>query len=307
MHEAALRSLLAVAARQDAVVTRRDLERAGATPADARALVRRGEWSPLLRGSLLVRPERTGTRLLRSWARSAALTVPGAVVGLGTAAALHGLVDAAEPTPVHVLVPPHLRKRGRVQLHVHHDVLDLDEVLDLRGIPVTSVIRTLVDLVPRLPRGDALALLDAALAGREVDRGDLVRARHLTSGRRGCRAVEDLWLLADGRSESALESRARLDCVDGGLPPDDLQVVVRDDQGRPVARGDIVFRRRRRPERGLLVLEADGRRFHDAPEALFHDRHRANALVALGHDVIRCTWADTCTPGRVAAMVRAAL
>jgi len=302
-----LRSLLGAAARQDAVVTRGDLERAGATPADARTLVRRGDWSPLLRGALLVRPARTGTHLLRSWARSAALTVPGAVVGFGTAAALHGLAEPLEPTPVHVLVPPGLRKRGRAELAVQHGLLAPEEVVDLRGIPVTSVLRTLVDVVPSLPRGDGLALLDASLAHREVDRDDLLRARELTSGRRGCRGVEDLWLLADGRSESALESRARLDCVDGGVPPDDLQVVVQDDQGRPVARGDIVFRHRRRPGRGLLVLEADGRRFHDAPEALLHDRHRANALVALGHDVVRCTWADTCTPGQVAAMVRAAL
>jgi len=302
-----LRSLLGVAARQDAVVTRGDLGRAGATPADARTLVRRGDWSPLLRGALLVRPTRTGTHLLRSWARSAALTVPGAVVGMGTAAALHGLAEPVEPTPVHVLVPPGLRKRGRAQLAVHHDVLVPGDVVDLRGLPVTSVLRTLVDLVPRLPRGDALGLLDASLAARAADRDDLLRARALASGRRGCRGVDDLRALADGRSESALESRARLDCVDGGVPPDDLQVVVRDDQGRPVARGDIVVRRRHRPGRGLLVLEADGRRFHEAPEALLHDRHRANALVALGHDVIRCTWADTCTPGRVAAMVRAAL
>ncbi|WP_299038860.1 type IV toxin-antitoxin system AbiEi family antitoxin domain-containing protein [uncultured Pseudokineococcus sp.] len=302
-----LRSMLAVAARQDAVVTVRDLEHAGASRSDARSLVRRGEWSPLLRGAWLVRPERVGARLLRSWARSAALTVPGAVVSHGTAAALHGLADVGEPAPLHVLVPPELRKRPRADLVVHHDVLHADEGVDLRGIPATSVLRTLVDLVPRLPRGDALALLDAALAQREVDRQGLVRARDLTRGRRGCRAVDDLWLLADGRAESPLESRARLDCVDGGVPPDDLQVLVQDGAGRIVARADIVFRRRRRPGRGLLVLEADGRRFHDAPEALLHDRHRANALVALGHDVIRCTWADTCTPGRVAAMVSAAL
>ena len=307
MDDASLRSLPAVAARQDAVVTRADLARAGATPSDAPTLVRRGDWSPLLRGSWLVRPERVGPRLLRSWARSAGLTVPGAVLSHGTAAALHGLVDPDAPTPLHVLVPPGLRERHREDLVDHHDVLAHDQVVGVRGLPTTSALRTLVDLAPRLPRGDALALLDAALARGEVDHRDLALARVMVSGRRGCRAVDDLWLLADGRAESPLESRARLDCVDGGVPPDDLQVVVQDGAGRVVARADIVFRRRRRPGRGLLVLEADGRRFHDAPEALLHDRHRANTLVALGHDVIRCTWADTCTPGRVAAMVRAAL
>ncbi|MEJ5912833.1 hypothetical protein [Pseudokineococcus sp. 1T1Z-3] len=57
----------------------------------------------------------------------------------------------------------------------------------------------------------------------------------------------------------------------------------------------------------MLLLEADGRQFHDPLTALYRDRERANALVGLGHDVVRCTWADTCVPGRVAAIVRAAL
>jgi very-short-patch-repair endonuclease len=55
-----------------------------------------------------------------------------------------------------------------------------------------------------------------------------------------------------------------------------------------------------------LVLEADGREVHSTPDALYRDRWRANALVALGHDVIRCTWADTLDPDRVPAMVRSA-
>ncbi|MEJ5946329.1 hypothetical protein WDZ17_13610 [Pseudokineococcus basanitobsidens] len=221
--------------------------------------------------------------------------------------ALHGWDVPADDVVVQVLVPPTLRKRSREHLEVHHDRLLAGDVVDLRGIPTTSVVRTLADLVPRLPRGDALALLDAALASGRATVGDLGAARALASGRRGCRLVDDLWGLADARAESALESRARLDCVDGGVPPDDLQVLVREGAGRPVARADIIFRRRRRPQRGLLVLEADGRAFHDTPEALFRDRERANALVALGHDVVRCTWADTCTPGRVAALVSAAL
>lgn len=307
MDDAALRLLLAVAARQDAVVTSADLLAVGAGHGDARRLVRCGGWRPLLRGSFLVQPERQGPRLLRSWARAATLTVPGATAAHETAAALHGLVDPTAPTPVHVVVPASRRKRSREDLVVSHDALDDGDVVRVRGVPTTSVVRTLVDLAPRLPRGDALALLDAGLASGAASPADLAVAEVRCRGRRGCRAVADLWSLADGRAESPLESRARLDCVDGGVPPDDLQVLVRDDDGRAVARGDIVFRRRKRPGRGLLLLEADGRRYHDAPAAVLHDRHRANALLALGHDVIRCTWADTCAPGRVAAMVRAAL
>ncbi|MEJ5912832.1 hypothetical protein [Pseudokineococcus sp. 1T1Z-3] len=197
-----MRRLLDAAARQDAVVTTLDLDRAGARRGQVRTLVRCGTWVPLLRGTFLVMPDRTGNRLLRSWARAATLTVPDAVAGFGTAVALHGLDVPAEPVPVQVLVPPPLRRRGRDHLEVHHDLLTPGDVVDLRGLPTTTVARTLVDEVPRRPRGDALALLDAALASGQVTQDDLARARALTAGRRGCRAVEDLWLLADGRAES---------------------------------------------------------------------------------------------------------
>ncbi len=67
------------------------------------------------------------------------------------------------------------------------------------------------------------------------------------------------------------------------------------------------FRSRSRPGPGCLVLEADGQAVHGTPEALYPDRWRADAIVALGHDVIRCTWADALDPHRVPAVVRAAL
>ncbi|MEJ5946242.1 hypothetical protein WDZ17_13165 [Pseudokineococcus basanitobsidens] len=177
-------------------------------------------------------------------------------------------------------------------------------VVDLGGLLVTCRARTAADLVLHLDRPDALAVLDALL--RSGTSEELALARALCAGRPGARGVMDLFDLVDARAETPLESRARLRCHEGGVPPDDLQVDVRDEHGVLLARADMVFRRRSsRP--GLLLLEADGEEPHSSPDAVYRDRWRTNALVALGHDVVRCTWRDTLSRGAVPAMVCAAL
>ncbi|SDQ10161.1 type IV toxin-antitoxin system AbiEi family antitoxin domain-containing protein [Quadrisphaera sp. DSM 44207] len=222
--------LLARAARQDAVLTWRDVAAAGASRALVRRHLRAGAWEPLLRGTHLVDPTRTGHLLQRSWARSAVAAVPGAVVGLGSAAALHDIAGVPRTGLVDVVVGGSVVAGSR-RLAVHRLQLAAQDVVDAGGIPVTSAVRTLADLVPRLPRPDALAVLDSALRSGCVDVGGLAEAAHRAAGRRGCRAVQDLWGLADARAESPLESRARLRCVDAGLPPDELQLPVRDEHG----------------------------------------------------------------------------
>lgn len=249
------------------MLRRRDVVAAGAPTTLLRTMVRRGDRQPLLRGSVVVDPWRGEAGMRRSWARSAVLTVDGAVVGLGTAAALHGLAGAPRGPRVHVVVPRAVSPGGR-PLVVHQYRLRADHVVHDGGIPLTSAERPLADLVPTRDRLDALAVLDSYL-------------------RRG------------GRREG-------LRRVEGGVPPDDLQHEIRDEHGHLLARADMIFRRRRRRP-GLLVLEADGQDPHGGPEARHRDRWRANALVALGHDVIRCTWRDTLSRWAIPTMVRAAL
>lgn len=299
-----LAGLLVRARDQDGVLTRSDLLRARTPPSRARALVRSGSWEPLLRGSYLVEPWREGSALQRAWARSAVLTVRGSVLALGTASRLHGWEGAPRSGAVEVVVDRHVDP-GRRRLAAHALALGAGDVVDLGGLPVTSPVRTLADLVPRLERLDAIALLDSALRSGTTDAAGLAAARRAVVRRPGCRHVDDLWALANGRAETPLESRARLRCLDDGLVPVALQHEVRDERGRLLARADLAFDRGR--GRPPLLLEADGRGPHDSPEALYRDRWRANALVALGHPVVRCTWADTCSRLAVPTMVRAAL
>ncbi|MEJ5912917.1 hypothetical protein [Pseudokineococcus sp. 1T1Z-3] len=303
-HLEALRRLTDVAARQDGVLCRADVLRAGASGQLPRTMVARGEWLPLLRGTVLAEPWRTGVALQRSWARGASLLLPGAVVAERTAAVLHGLPTGPRDGRVHVASGREVQVGSR-PLAVHRWDVPPEHLVDLSGLTVTSRVRTTADLSLALDRPDALALLDAL--ARSDGAEALAEARALAAGRRGSPAVADLWGLADARAETPLESRARLRCIDGGLAPDDLQVEVVDDDGELLARSDMVFRHRRPSRPGLLLLEADGQEPHSAPEPLFRDRSRQNRLVALGHDVVRCTWRDTLSRGAVPAMVRAAL
>jgi very-short-patch-repair endonuclease len=65
---------------------------------------------------------------------------------------------------------------------------------------------------------------------------------------------------------------------------------------------DVIFRRLR------LVIEVDGRKFHNDPEVFESDRHRQNLLVLHGWRVLRVTWTMIQhEPDRVILMVREAM
>lgn len=157
----------------------------------------------------------------------------------------------------------------------------------------------LAQAVCELDREHAVAVLDSAVQRRVVDADDLATVRRLVRGRRGSRRTVDWWALVDGRAQSPLETWARLQCGDAGVPPHDLQVPVRDRDGRVIARGDMGWWL---PAGGLLVAEIDGAGPHGAPDALFRDRQRQNAVVATGTLMLRFTAADL-RAGRVAASV----
>lgn len=118
-------------------------------------------------------------------------------------------------------------------------------------------------------------------------------------GRRGCADVREWWLMADGRAQSPLETRIRLVCVDGGLPPDELQHRFTDRGGRTVAVVDFWW------EGARLIGEADGLGPHSTPQALARDRERQNELQMLYPDVqiLRFTWEDLRRPAYILAMV----
>ncbi|ONH28396.1 hypothetical protein [Pseudofrankia asymbiotica] len=261
---------------------------------------------------------------------AALATHPDAIVCGITAARLLGfgsVVDAADDEPVHLLVPDRGSRRSArgVVLKPRRGALSPDDIVVMSDIPMTSPALTLADLVLAADtREDAVSLMDAALRSGTLT--DVTLARAASAWRPGCRRVGAWWALADGRSESVLETLTRLLLVDHDLAPEELQYLVRDDDNRFVARVDLAYPSDR------VAVEADGARFHGHatrvrssgsipprsgtaqgsvphdPEPLFRDRRRQNALTRLGWKIVRVTWADvTDRPPEVVHDVQGAL
>ncbi|CAA0131057.1 Uncharacterised protein [Mycolicibacterium vanbaalenii] len=203
-------------------------------------------------------------------------------VCLATAAALFGF-DTEEPADLHVLDPPGCALRSADGLVVHRR--DGAPLVMRDGRRATSPAWTAVEVARSLRRPRALATLDAALRSGTCTLPGLWRAAVEQKGRRGIVAVRDLLPLADARSESPMESEARLVMLDGGLPIPELQVEIVDGNGE-LRRLDFAW-----PEFGVAA-EYDGVAWHSGPEAMKRDRRRYNALHDAGWSVVPIVFED---------------
>jgi len=214
-----------------------------------------------------------------------------AVVVVDAAARLHGLAGARERPTVALAVPRGCERRQRAGIALHFWDMPASDVVEVDGIPVTSLVRTVADCARLLPRFEAVALVDSAL-----HQGLLVPARFdqvaaIMARRPGCPAGRRVLRDARTGAQSPLETRVRLRASDGGFPPDRLQVPVHDPEGRLIAVADAGYRL---PGGGWLYVEADGRSVHELPEAVLHDRRRQNGILSQADSfLVRVTWADT--------------
>ena len=292
-----------IAARQDGVVTAAQCRTHGLRPVDVAILCRSRRWLRLARGVYLV--DATGPPGRRAVIRAAVLSFgPNAVAVLGTAAELYGIGGLFRRDEVHISLPGPLARPRRILdqcVRPHQLVLRPADVTEVDGIPVTTPLRTVADLVLQLDRYTAVSVLDSSLNRELLDDEDLDSLPALMAGRRGAVASRPWLLEADGRAESPLESRSRLRCVDGNVAPDELQYPVRDRAGRLLGFGDLTWTWAR------LVAEADGAEPHSQPEAVYRDRRRQNDFANAGFTVVRFTWQDTLAPDYIPHVIRAAL
>ncbi|MFF0719120.1 type IV toxin-antitoxin system AbiEi family antitoxin domain-containing protein [Micromonospora sp. NPDC003816] len=287
------------------VVTVEQALSAGFTRGQIRHLVRSGRWVRLARGRFTPSTEPDPLALRRARIRAAVDSLgPEAVAVLGTAAEMHGIAGLRAASEIHVSVPvqcPRPQRRTDPEIVVHQLTLGSEDVEVLAGVPVTTAVRTVADVILRADRYPAVCVLDSALNKRLLTEADLASIPALIAGRRGAVAARRHLAETDGRAQSPLETRARLRCVDGGVPPDVLQVEVRDEDGWLLGVGDLGWRRAR------LIAEADGRGPHDGPQAIYADRMRQNRLVNAGWRILRFTWSDTLHPDYIPQTVKQAL
>lgn len=182
------------------------------TRAELRARIDRGQWVRVFQG-VYRKAVTPPSPELRVEAARLSMGLAALAAAYATAAELHGFAVLADQ-PTHVLG---VRASRCNRLVVHRDRVDPAELELIRGTVVTKAIRTAADLARTLPRMDALATLDAAL-GSGISRGAIADEIGKHTGRRGRRQAAELIELADGRAESPMESRARLRCIDAGLP-----------------------------------------------------------------------------------------
>ncbi|MFI6821246.1 hypothetical protein ACIBJE_09850 [Micromonospora sp. NPDC050187] len=223
---------------------------------------------------------------------------------LDTAAELHGIAGLRRTAIVHVSVPVHRprpQRRADPFVAVHQLTTSPGDLTVVDGVRCTTAQRTLADVILRVGRYPAVCVLDSALFRGLVSPTELPAIGRALHGRRGAVAARGYLGEADGRAQSPLETRTRLRCVDGRVPPDTLQLEVRDGDGHLLGVGDLGWRRPR------VLAEADGRGPHSLPEAVLADRRRQNRLVNAGWAVLRFTWQDTLDPRYIPHTIRRAL
>jgi hypothetical protein len=174
---------------------------------------------------------------------------------------------------------------GRAGLLAAGDVMVVD------GVRVTSPERTAADLGRRLERGAALAALDAFLRLGLLTPASLSDEVVRWRRQRGVVQLRELVKLADGRSESPMESRTRLRLIDAGFPRPVPQWWVTGEGGRPRYRLDLAW-----PDLKVAV-EYDGEDHH-GPRQLARDEARRRWLRGQGWVVLVVRRADILGAGR---------
>jgi acetolactate synthase regulatory subunit len=221
---------------------------------------------------------------------------PEAVFAGKTAAWLHGL-DVSPCDPVTAIVPRACGVSARAGVTILRRALDAGDVVDRRGMRVTSIARTLADLASELSQVEAVVVADMALHARLLNLDQLwewATARP----RRGVARLRRLAELAEPASESRMETRLRMLLVGAGLPRPEAQVDLHDERGRFVGRADLFYRAAR------LAIEYDGGTHR---HSLVEDDRRQNLMLQAGIALLRFTAPDLRRPAAVVAQVGSAL
>jgi AbiEi antitoxin C-terminal domain len=273
-----------VAERQYGVVSRRQLLELGLSERQISVRTASGNLHPLFRGTFAV-----GHRVVGRHGRMLAAVLAcgdGTVVSHGSAAELHGLWDK-RPAPVDVIAP---RRGGRKISGIRwHNVLrpTSNEVEIRRGVPCTTVSRTLVDMAGRTGLTSLRRLVEQAAVLRllDVPEVDGVLGRGRRRGAPNLRTVLDLWRTEDEWKpllRSPLEARLLPALIAAGVPRPECNVKLRI-EGRWIE-VDLLWRDQR------LAIETDGEETHGTRSAFQSDRRRDQRLLAAGYRVGRVTW-----------------
>ena len=251
----------------------------GLTEAALRHRVARGELTRLFPGvyaSVLDarRPE-------CQW-EAALLSVPGEAFLFGTtAAALHKFRPESNAV-VHVAVPDRRDLRRLPNRVLHRPcVLSASDLTLRRGLPVTTVERTLVDLAARSTEEETVHLVAAVLQNRFSTANRIQQtaqcARHAHGAGRLLRVVDELVPTRNWFEVSVIRGLVR-----AGLPRPETGVVIQTPDGPRYPDGYYPKER--------VAIEADGAAAHFGLDEWGAGLERDDALAAVGVETVHITY-----------------
>lgn len=233
----------------------------------------------------------------RTWEqRVLAACLAGGPLAVGshrTAGALNDL--GVDRRGIEVLAPRWRRTHHEPGITMH-EARDLraDDIFSAGPIPVTTPVRTVLDLASTLGRRQLTSVVDDLVRSDPRTEERLIRRFHETRrrGKRGYAMLAEVLEEVLGRpvgSASRFEDLAVALVAEAGLPAPALQHRVELDSG-PVYL-DLAW-----PDL-LLALECDSLAHHRDVHAFRWDRRRQNALVLLGWTVLRVSFDDVVRQG----------
>ena len=306
--EARLRALVA----EHGVFTRKEALAAGYHDHAIAGLVRAGVWVRVRRGAYvfgdgwagLTDNERYGV-LCRAAVRQANARV---VLSHTSSANEYGApLWECDLTTVHLTRPDERAGRAEAGIVQHRGVIAEGDLVDRNGREVMSGTRTALELTLLLDVEHALVEIDYLLH-QGFTTMEMLRTRYECMAHWPRSLTTDLVLrLADGRSESVGETRARFLCWAQHLPAPIPNYPIHDERGVEIARVDLAW-----PQLGVF-LEFDGKKKYEehrregesVVDCVLREKQRESRIVELtGWRCIRIVWADLYKPADTAARIR---
>lgn len=295
------RLIAAVAATQHGLVTTTQLLNLGLTRKMIKTRARAGTLHRVHRGVYSVGTAPTTRE--SHWLAAVLACGPDALLAYTGAGALWD-IRASAATLIDVISPTRAgRARDGIRVHRAANLTDADRAVR-KGIPVTALPRTIIDLATVLNHDALEYTIHRAESKRLVTVGELHEALARLRGHPGTGQVRaivgDPWHALEARTRGRKERRFLAICREHGIEPPRVNEWI----GLPIASGgfEVDFHW---PERGLVV-EIDERASHATVRAFRNDRARDRLLGDAGWRVIRFAEEELSAGAAVAeAVVRA--
>jgi very-short-patch-repair endonuclease len=203
-----------LARRQGGLFTRRQARNLGLSDEALTGLIRSGHISRLSPGRFQAEQADSWLDRVRGLA---VLAGNGAVVARGAAARLHEIEGPPTADIVTMYVPMSSHLLRHAGMWVYRAQLAPEEICAVRDIACTAPLRTVVDCARFLPHANAVATIEGACRKRYVTLDEVTAAIEALHRVDGAPAARRALARVDLRSQSLLETEARLLLLDHGV------------------------------------------------------------------------------------------